>query len=119
MHEVFEVGVDRTGEVHDVPGVAVGDDGEHEQLIGDFFAGTVRDSDGADEVDIQRQVRPVLLDGPARHDADLLQVDGVVDLRPGELLIAVFGRCAAHGTFLGNFRRWGGVGTVSSDEGDR
>ena len=47
---------------------------------------------GADEVDVERQVRPVLLDRAAGDDADLAQLDGVVDLGPGQFLVAVFSR---------------------------
>ena len=45
----------------------------------------------ADQIDVERQVRPVLLDGSARHDANLAQLDGVVDLRPGQFFVAIFG----------------------------
>ena len=90
MHEVLEVGVDRPREVHHVAGVAVGDDGQHEQLVGDLPPGPVGDPERADEVHVERQVRPVLLDGAAGHEADLAQLDGVVDLGPGQLLVAVF-----------------------------
>ena len=38
-------------------------------------------------------MRPVLLDRAARQDADLAQLDRVVDLGPGEFLVAIFGRC--------------------------
>src|SRR5262249_58178952 len=42
-----------------------------------------------DEVHVERQVRAVLLDGAAGHDTDLAQLDGVVDLGPGQLLVTV------------------------------
>ena len=43
-------------------------------------------------------MRAVLLDGTARKDADLAQLDGVVDLGPGEFLVAIFRFClAGHG----------------------
>ena len=45
----------------------------------------------ADEIDVERQVVPVLLDRPARDDADLAEVDGIVDLRPRELFVAILG----------------------------
>ena len=96
MHEVLEVVVDRAGEVHHVAGVAVGDDRQHEHLVGDLPAGPVGDAARADEIDVERQVRPVLLDGAAGHDADLAQLDGVVDLGPGQFLVAVLGGGAAH-----------------------
>ena len=46
---------------------------------------------GADQIDVQRQVRAVLLDGPAGHDADFAQLDGVVDFRPGQFFVAILG----------------------------
>ena len=92
MHEVLEVVVDGAGEVHDVAGVAVGDDRQHEHLLGDLTAGAAGDLRGTDEVHVERQVRPVLLDGAARQDADFAQLDGIVDLGPGQLLVTVFGR---------------------------
>ena len=108
VHEMLEVVVDGAGEVHDVPGVAVGHDRQHEHLVGDFAAGAVGDPGRADEVHVERQVRPVLLDGAARHDADLAQLDGVVDLGPGQFLVAVFGRGAAghSGISFGSIEKW-------------
>ena len=82
--------VDRAGKIHDVPGVAVGESGQHEHLVGDILAGTARDAARADEIDVERQMRPVLLDGAAGQDADLAQIDGVVDLGPGQFFVAVF-----------------------------
>ena len=49
----------------------------------------------ADQIDVERQMRAVLLDGAAGHDADLAQLDGVVDLGPGQFFVAVLGRGAA------------------------
>ena len=40
-------------------------------------------------------MRAMLLDRAARQDADLAQLDRVVDLGPGEFLVAIFGRCLA------------------------
>ena len=37
----------------------------------------------------------LLFDGAAREDADLAEVDGVVDFGPGQFLVTVFGRGAA------------------------
>ena len=98
--EVLEVGVDRAGEVHDVAGVAVGRPSAARALLRDCAAGAERDPGRADDVDVERQVRPVLLDGAARDDADLAQLDGVVDLRPGQLLVTVLlGRAGHAGSF--------------------
>ena len=62
-----------------------------------FAAGSGGDADRADEIDVERQVRPVLLDRPARDDAHLAEIDRVVDLRPRQLLVAVLGLRATHG----------------------
>ena len=59
----------------------------------------------------------MLLDGPARHDADLAQIDGVVDLGPGQFLVAVFGPRAAHGVLRG-FARLGRVDDEPAGGGD-
>ena len=53
--------------------------------------GPLGDAAGTDQIDIQRQMRPMLLDRAARHDADLAQIDGVVDLGPGQFFVAIFG----------------------------
>src|SRR5690348_6370482 len=40
----------------------------------------------------------VLLDGPAGHDADLAQLHRVIDLRPGQLFVAIlFQGATGHG----------------------
>src|SRR5262245_48509123 len=98
MLEVREVVVDGAGKIHDVPGVAIRDDRQHEQLVDHRYAGPLRDAAGADEIDVERQMRPMLLDGAARDDADFAHVDGVIDFGPGEFFVAVFSRGAAwHG----------------------
>src|SRR5262249_45048559 len=84
------------GEVHDVPGVAVGDDGKHEHLVRDRLAGPDRDPDWTDEVHVERQVVPVLLDRPARDDAHLALLDRVVDLGPGQFFVAILRPRACH-----------------------
>jgi len=40
-------------------------------------------------------VMPVLFNGPTGYDADLSYIDGIVDLRPGEFFVAIFGFSAA------------------------
>ena len=96
MHEVLEMVVDRAREVHHVARVAVGDGGKDEQLVGDLAAGAERDLGRTEDVDVERQVRSVLLDGAARDDADLAELDRVVDLRPGQLCVAIFLCRAGH-----------------------
>ena len=96
VDEVLKVVVDRAGKIHDVTGVAITDGGQHEQLVGHQPPGAVRDPGRADNIDIEREMRAVLFDRAARHDADLAQFDGVVDLRPGEFFVAEFSGGAAH-----------------------
>jgi hypothetical protein len=98
VHEMLEVVVDRAREVHHVPRVAVADGGEDEHLVGDCLPCASRDPRRADDVDVERQVGAVLLHGAAGYDADFPHLDGVVDLGPGELLVAIFRLGAAcHG----------------------
>ena len=92
MHEVLEVVVDRPRKVHHVARVAVGDRREHEHLVGDLATGAERDLRRAEDVDVEGQVRPVLLDGAARDDADLPELDRVLDLRPRQLRVAILRR---------------------------
>ena len=108
VHEVLEVGVDRAGKVHHVAGVAVGDDRQHAASCrGSSGRRRGRSRSGQIEIDVERQVRPVLLDGAARQDADLAQLDRVVDLGPGQFLVTIFGRGSAwHGLLLGDGRFW-------------
>ena len=84
-----------------MPGVAVGDHGEDEDFFRDLPAGAVGDSGRTHQIDIERQVRPVLLDRPARDDANFFELDRVVDLGPGQLFVTVFGqRLATSWEFL-------------------
>ena len=72
-------------------------------MSGIVSAGAAGDAAGTDQIDVERQVRAVLLDGAARHDADLAQIDGVVDLGPGQFFVAVLGGGSArHGWLLGD-----------------
>ena len=91
LHKVLKVIVDRARKVHHVAGVTVGHDRQHQYLFGCPFPCSGCDSAGTDQVDIQRQMRTVLLNGSTGQDADFTEVDGVIDLRPGEFLVSVFG----------------------------
>ncbi len=97
VHEVLEVVVDGAGKVHHMPRVAVADGGQHQNLFGHFPARAAGDFGGTDKIDIQRQVRSMLLDGAAGHNAHFAQLDGVVDFGPGQFFVAEFGLSAAHG----------------------
>ncbi len=88
-HEVLVMAVDRAGEVHHVSGVAVTHDRQHEDVFRGRPPGPIRDAQRADEIDIERQVMPMLLDRTAGDDAHLPLFDGIVDLGPGELFVTV------------------------------
>src|SRR3982751_6461704 len=68
----------------------------NQHFVGDLFAGSGGDSHGADKIDVERQGRAVLLDGAARNDAHLAELDPVGDLPPRQLLVTVFGARPAH-----------------------
>src|SRR5262245_33828207 len=89
--------VDGAGKVHHVATIARPVWRQNEHLVGNLLAGAIRDALRANEVHIQRQVRPVLLDGAADYDAELAHLDGLVDLGPGEFLVTVlYGGTAGH-----------------------
>src|SRR5262249_36629056 len=95
LDEVLEMGVDGSGKVHDMAGVAVAVGGKQKHLFGDDRARAACNSGWADDVNVERQVRPVLLDRAAGEHADLAEFDRVVDLGPGEFLVAPLGFCPA------------------------
>ena len=99
--EVLVVAVHGAGEVHDMAAVAVPVGRQDQHLARDLLADAVGDALWANNIDIQRQVRPVLLDRADGQDADLAQLDGVVDLGPGELFVAEFSSGTRHGRLLG------------------
>src|SRR5437667_8650793 len=71
------------------------DRGQDQDLVRDQLRRGEGDAGGADAVDVEGQVRPVLLDGADRHDRDLPGLHRVIDLRPGELGVDVRG-CFGH-----------------------
>jgi hypothetical protein len=85
------VRVNRAGKVHHVSGVAVRDSWQHEHLVGVGCSDSVGNRSGTHQVNVQRQVVTVLLDRPARNDANLILLNGIVNFRPREFLVAVFG----------------------------
>ena len=86
------------GKVHDVAGVSIAVSRQQQHLFGDDPARSSGDLGRADHVDIERQVRAVLLDGATRQNTHLAEIDRVVDLGPGELFITKFrGRATGHG----------------------
>ncbi len=97
MHEVLEIVVNGPRKIHDMARVAVTDRGEDQNLFRHFTSGAPRDLGWANEIDIERQVVPMLFDGPARQDADLAEIDGVIDFGPGKFFVAVFlGSAGSH-----------------------
>jgi len=95
------VAVDRAWKIHHVPGVSIGHDWQHQHLIGNLLARAACNSERTDEVDVQRQVRPMLLDRTAGNETNLPDVDGIINLGPSQFFIAILGRgTARHGDLL-------------------
>ena len=63
-------------------GYAGSDRRQYQHLIGNGLPCPKRDPLGTDDVHVQRQVRPMLLDGPTRHNADFPHLHSVVNFRP-------------------------------------
>src|SRR5260370_27830330 len=82
MHEVLEIIVDRAGKIHDMPGVPVTYGGQNEYLIRDMSARAASNLGGTDDIDIEGQMRAVLLHRSAPDDAHFAHFDGIVDFRP-------------------------------------
>ena len=83
--------VDGAGKIHHVARVPVTNRGQHENLVGYLPAGAARNLGRADDIHIERQMWAMLFDRTTRHDADFAQIDGVVDLRPGEFFVTELG----------------------------
>src|SRR5581483_7184476 len=83
--------VDGAGKIHDVAGVAVANRRQHQHFFRHSPASAASDFGGADNVYVERQVRPMLLYSAAGHDADFSHFDGIVDFGPGQLFIAILG----------------------------
>ena len=71
-------------------GVAIGDRGQDQQLVGVGLADATSDTAGTDQVDVQWQVVTVLFDRSTGNHADLVGPDRLVDLRPGQFFVSVF-----------------------------
>src|SRR5262249_23681303 len=97
IDKVLIMCVDRARKVHDVPGVAIGERREHENLVRHLSTGPARDFGRADDVYVERQVWAMLFDRAAWHDAYLAQFDRVIDLGPRELFVPPFGFRTTHG----------------------
>jgi hypothetical protein len=95
IYEVLKMRIDGSREVHHMPRVTITVSGKQKHLFGYDPAGASGDLGGADHIDVEWQMRAVLLDGATRENADLAQFDGVVDLGPGEFFVAIFGFCLA------------------------
>ena len=76
-----------------MPRVTVGNWRQDEDFLRNRSTDAVGDAAGADKIHIQRKMFPMLLDGSAGHNTDLLSVDGFVDFRPGEFVVAVLCEC--------------------------
>ena len=77
-------------------GVAISDVRQNFYLVRNFPAGAVGNSSRADEIDVQRQVRTVLLNRAAGDDADLLLIDSVLNFRPGQFFLSMLLGDAVH-----------------------
>ena len=105
LDEVLPVDVGGAGEVHHVGGVAVHERMHHQHLVGNLPRGRLGDAARADHVDVQRQMGAVLLGRPDRTDHHPLLLHRVVDLRPGQLLVAPRLR-SCHRFLLAPARSW-------------
>jgi hypothetical protein len=85
-----------------VPRVPVGQRGENQDLLRNLLSRSRRHAAGTDEIDVQRQMRPVLLDGAAGDDAHLVEGDGLVDLGPSQFLVALVAVLGAGSAGHGN-----------------
>ena len=72
-----------------MPGITVGDHRQHEDFLRYLPARSIGDPDRAHQIDIEWQVRAMLLDGPAGNDANFLEFDRIIDLRPGQFFVTV------------------------------
>src|SRR5262249_51421127 len=97
VDEMLEMIVNRSWKIHDVARVAITNGGQHEQFVRYQASSAQGDSRGANDVDIQWQMSAVLFHGATGDEANLPQLDGVIDFRQSELLIAEFSGGAAHG----------------------
>ena len=88
LDEVLPVDVGGAGKVHHVGGVAVHERRHDQHLIGYPPRGRRGDAARADHVDVERQMRAVLLGRPDRADHHPLLLHRFIDFRPGEFLVA-------------------------------
>ena len=88
LDEVLPVDAGGAGKVHHVRGVAMHERGHDQHLVRDQPRRRLGDPARAHHVHVQRQVRPVLLGRSHRADHHPLLLHRLVDLRPGQLLVA-------------------------------
>ena len=116
LDERRRLDVDRPGIVHDVVAVAVGDRGQHQHLGRGTARGLVDHRRTELRVDVERKMRTVLLGRPDGQDDDLVHGDSLVDLGPGQQLIAILtgdgltGGAGHWGLLVSRTRRSGDVG---------
>ena len=83
--------------LHEMVGEGLARQVQH--LVVPLLAQLVADRRRQEQVNIQRQVRPVLLGGAGRQEDHLLHLDGIVHLGPGQLVVLV-GVAGLHGILL-------------------
>ena len=75
----FIVGIDRSGEIHDMACVSVSNRRQHQNPFRHRTANTVSNAAWANQIDIQRKMFAVLFDRSAGNDANLLGLDRFVN----------------------------------------
>ena len=111
IDEMLEVIVDCAWKIHHMTGVSITDRRKHQDLVRNLSTGAIRDSGWANHIDIERQVMTVLLDCAAGDDADLAEVNRVIDFGPNEFFVAKLSRGAGH---VGKVRRFIGQCTTET-----
>ena len=91
--------VNRSRKIHHMSGVAIRNVRQDKDLVGKLPSGPMCDSARTDQINIQRQVVTVLLNGTTRKDANLPKIDRIVYLGPGQFLITILRGSSGHDSF--------------------
>ena len=79
------------GKIHHMTGITIADRGKDKNVFWSLLAGSEGNAGWTNEVHIEWKMRAMLFDGATGNDADLAEINGIIDLRPGEFFVAVFG----------------------------
>jgi hypothetical protein len=93
-------------------GIPVGNRRQHKHPVSERFADSARDAAGSDEVDIERQMIPVLLDSSTGQDASLIPFDSLDDFGPGQFLVAILSRGSIRHAHILRLRRMEAFSTL-------